>query len=102
MIDMKYKQYHITSDRYQFTVNRMKMQNGQPVVVTDDKGNESYVESLVGHWNSLNNALKGLRNYMIRVDEPVISSLEELRVVNRNIEQEFDDWLDPKVGGLGD
>ncbi|GAA3611230.1 hypothetical protein [Secundilactobacillus similis] len=102
MIDMKYKQYHITSDRYQFTVNRMKMQDGQPVVITDAKGNKSYAESLVGHWNSLGNALKGLRNYMIRVDEPVITSLDELITANHNIEQEFDDWLDPKVGGLGE
>lgn len=102
MIDMKYKQYHITSNRFEYTVSKMKMAEGRPVKDIDSNGHLNIVEQPIGHYSTLELALKGIRNYSIRVDEPVISSLEELRAVNRNIEQEFDDWLDMKVGGLGE
>lgn len=89
MIDMKIDQYHITSNRYGVDVAKMKMTDGEPV--TDDKG--SVVESGIGNYGNLGNALKGLQAYIVRTGATKITNFEEYRNVNRKIEETFDSYL---------
>ncbi|WP_282801154.1 hypothetical protein [Secundilactobacillus kimchicus] len=89
MIDMKIDQYHITSNRYGVDVTKMKMVNGQPALT--DKG--IIIETSVGHYGNLSNALKGLRSYIVRTDTTKITNFEEYRNVNREIEEMFDSYL---------
>lgn len=89
MIDMKIDQYHITSNRYGLDVYKMKMVNGTPEI--DDKG--TIIESSIGHYGNLNNALKGLRRYIIRTGENRIANLDQYRKANQEVESMFDSYL---------
>ena len=60
MIDMKYKQYHITSNRFEYIVSKMKMEDGRPAKAIDSNGNLNIVETIIGHHGSLELALKGI------------------------------------------
>lgn len=84
MIDMKIDKYHITSNRFEYTVSKMKMGLSKPVKALDANGNLNIVEVTIGHYSTLAKALNGLRNYIIRTDEPRITTLDELRAVNQN------------------
>lgn len=91
MIDIKIRQYHITSNKYGYQARKMKLENGQPVMTQDANGNEVIDQTLVGYYPSLRYALAGIKKYIVQTGDVQITSIDEYLETVKSIEKMFDE-----------
>ena len=100
MIDIKIRQYHITSNKYGYQVRKMKLENGQPVMTRDANGNEAVDQSLVGYYPSLRYALVGIKKYVLQTGDVQITSIDEYLETVKSIEEMFDETAISKAKAI--
>ncbi|GAX06831.1 hypothetical protein IWT25_02178 [Secundilactobacillus pentosiphilus] len=100
MIDIKIRQYHITSNKYGYQVRKMKLADGQPMMTYDANGNEVIDQTLVGYYPSLRYALAGIKKYIVQNGDIQITSIDEYVETVKSIEELFDEAVVTKSAVL--
>ena len=98
MIDMKFNEFHIKSNRYGFSVYKMSIENDKPVTY-HDKAGEHVSETPIGYYNSLNDSLINIRRFMIRTGSEKIETLEQFIKLNKKIKSEFEKFISDSTKG---
>ena len=77
MIDMRIGEYHITSEPRNYIVAFAKLnENGTPAT-TDTKTGKSFVERVLGYYNSLPQALQAIAKDMMKRGDERVTSVEQ-------------------------
>lgn len=100
MIDIRIRQYHITSNKYGYQARKMKLENGQPMMTYDANGNEVIDQVLVGYYPSLRYALEGIKKYIVQTGDTPITSINDYLNSVKSIEKLFDEAVVEKAESL--
>ena len=86
MIDMRIGEYHITSEPRNYIVAFAKLnENGTPVT-TDTKTGTSFVERVLGYYNSLPLALQAIAKDMMKSGDERVTTVEQYVHATREID----------------
>jgi len=98
MIDMKLAGYHIVSNRYEVAVLKMTLDDdGKQKFNVTDKGDKVPVETPIGHYGNLKQALSGIKRNMIQAGNVKITTIDEYRSESNRIDKMFDDFMDQQL-----
>ena len=75
MVDLQFKNYHITSNKYGYNVCKMSMEDGKPLF-NQTKNGLQIREQPVGYYHDLRQALKGIVRNILRAGDERIESIK--------------------------
>lgn len=96
MVDLQFKNYHITSNKYGYTVCKMSMEDGKPLFNLTKSGLQIR-EQPVGYYNDLRQALKGIVSNMVRTGSDRIESINEFKEAVTQAKNELDEFINDNI-----
>lgn len=96
MVDLQFKNYHITSNKYGYTVCKMSMEDGKPLF-NQTKSGLQIREQPVGYYNDLRQALKGIVRNMVRTGGDRIESISEFKEAVKQSKNELDEFINDNI-----
>ena len=96
MVDLQFKNYHITSNKYGYNVCKMSMEDGKPLF-NQTKNGLQIREQPVGYYNDLRQALKGIVSNMVRTGGDRIESINEFKEAVKQAKNELDEFINDNI-----
>lgn len=96
MVDLQFKNYHITSNKYGYNVCKMSMEDGKPLF-DQTKNGLQIREQPVGYYNDLRQALKGIVSNMVRTGSDRIESISDFKEAVTQAKNELDEFINDNI-----
>lgn len=96
MVDLQFKNYHITSNKYGYTVCKMSMEDGKPLF-NQTKSGLQIREQPIGYYNDLRQALKGIVSNIVRTGSDRIESINEFKEAVTQAKNELDEFINDSI-----
>lgn len=96
MVDLQFKNYHITSNKYGYNVCKMSMEDGKPLFNLTKSGLQIR-EQPVGYYNDLGQALKGIVRNIVRTGSDRIESINEFKEAVTQAKNELDEFINDNI-----
>ena len=96
MVDLQFKNYHITSNKYGYNVCKMSMEDGKPLF-NQTKSGLQIREQPLGYYNDLRQALRTITNNVVRTGDDRIESIYEFKKVVTQAKNELDEFINDNV-----
>ena len=96
MVDLQFKNYHITSNKYGYNVCKMSMEDGKPLF-NQTKSGLQIREQPLGYYNDLRQALRAITNNVVRTGDDRIESIYEFKKVVTQAKNELDEFINDNV-----
>ena len=96
MVDLQFKNYHITSSKYGYNVCKMSMEDGQPLF-NQTKSGLQIREQPVGYYHDLRQALKGIVRNIVRTGDDRIESIYEFKEAVKQAKNELDKFINDNI-----
>lgn len=96
MVDLQFKNYHITSNKYGYNVCKMSMEDGKPLFNLTKSGLQIR-EQPVGYYNDLRQALKGIVSNILRTGSDRIESINEFKEAVTQAKNELDEFINDNI-----
>lgn len=96
MVDLQFKNYHITSNKYGYTVCKMSMEDGKPLF-NQTKSGLQIREQPFGYYGDLRQALKGIVRNIVRTGDDRIESINEFKEAVKQANNELDKFINDNV-----
>ena len=96
MVDLQFKNYHITSNKYGYNVCKMSMEDGKPLF-NQTKSGLQIREQPLGYYNDLRQALRAITNNVVRTGDDRIESIYEFKKAVKQAKNELDEFINDNV-----
>ena len=96
MVDLQFKNYHITSNKYGYSVCKMSMEDGKPLF-NQTKSGLQIREQPLGYYNDLRQALKGIVRNIVRTGGDRIESIYEFKEAIKQAKNELDKFINDNI-----
>ena len=96
MVDLQFKNYHITSNKYGYSVCKMSMEDGKPLF-NQTKSGLQIREQPVGYYNDLRQALRAIANNVVRTGDDRIESINEFKEAVKQANNELDKFISDNI-----
>lgn len=96
MVDLQFKNYHITSNKYGYTVCKMSMEDGKPLF-NQTKSGLQIREQPLGYYNDLRQALRAITNNVVRTGDDRIESIYEFKEAVKQAKNELDEFINDNI-----
>ena len=96
MVDLQFKNYHITSNKYGYNVCKMSMEDGKPLF-NQTKSGLQIREQPLGYYNDLRQALRAITNNVVRTGDDRIESIYEFKKVVKQANNELDKFINNNI-----
>ena len=96
MVDLQFKNYHITSNKYGYNVCKMSMEDGKPLF-NQTKNGLQIREQPVGYYHDLRQALKGIIRNVVRTGGDRIESINEFKEAVKQANNKLDKFINDNI-----
>ena len=96
MVDLQFKNYHITSNKYGYSVCKMSMEDGKPLF-NQTKNGLQIREQPLGYYGDLRQALNGIINNIVRTGSDRIESINEFKEAVKQAKNELDEFINDNI-----
>lgn len=99
MVDIKFKQYHIVSTKYGYSLYKMRLDDNKKPVMVKDKTSKTGLkisEIVIGYFQNITQTLEAIERNLILTGNKKIDTIEKIIKEEKKITKELENFIENK------